>query len=172
MGRGMLTAPPEVEFVTFRVSHERPGVPVLLSVSDAGGTEPDEALDLGFRVRRDDIQVEAVLTVFDSGTRANSHVGSASRSTGPIRRVTASMKSDAGELARRLRIERAPDRRSPKAADHQSVEAVEYHAGGLDTIELLHIIHKPATRVDLATPDASVDAGEQAVATSRPVTNL
>ena len=59
--RGCSQRLPEVEFVTFWVSHERPGVPVLVSVSDASGAEPDEALDLDFRVSRDDIQVQAVL---------------------------------------------------------------------------------------------------------------
>src|ERR1700757_2698303 len=52
---------PEVEFITFWVSHERPGVPVLVSVGDASRAKPDEALDLDFQVGRDDIQVQAVL---------------------------------------------------------------------------------------------------------------
>jgi hypothetical protein len=37
---------PEVELVTFWVSHERLGVPVFVSVSDASSAELDEARDL------------------------------------------------------------------------------------------------------------------------------
>jgi hypothetical protein len=83
---------------------ERPGVPVLVSVSDASGAEPDEALDLDFRVSRDDIQVQAVLDCLRLR-----HAGKQPRGVGvafdrtPSRSVPASVKSDAGELARASR---------------------------------------------------------------------
>ena len=50
----------------------------------------------------------------------------------PSRPLPASVKSDAGELARLLRIERASGRCGPETADDQGVEAVEYHTADLD----------------------------------------
>jgi hypothetical protein len=93
----------------------------------------DQAVDLGLHVRRDHVQMQAILDRLGFG-----HPGEDPGGFGlvldrpPSRPVPARVEADAGEAAVCPGVERAADGSGPEAANGEGVGTVERHAGDLD----------------------------------------